>query len=475
MKRVFRISLIACLILSFGLLNSKVKAEISNLSETCESVEKIDNECKTISQQECKEFLKKCASYLEEKSSQIEKDIDKTEKEKKSLTNEISVLKKKIQNLDYQIYEGNVMIKDLTLQIQDTQFSIDKISSKIGDSRVQLADILRMVREEDEKSLIEIFLEGNLSDFFDNLIYLENLNLKLQELLESTKDLKSYLEGQSQQMDKEKEDMEKVIKIQSLQKQDQEKTKKEQEYFLKLTEAEYQKYLAEKTETEKKSAAIRSRIFELLGVPKAPTFGEAYEIAKYVSEITGIRSALLLAVLTQESNIGTNVGQCYLKNTQTGDGVYIKTGAKAPKTMNPDRDIPYFLEIIKQLNTSRNLARDPFETPVSCTMYYQGKPYGWGGAMGPGQFMPSTWSKSGYGNKVQNITGKTADPWDIRDAFLATALYLKDLGGTKNEFKAVMSYFSGASWASWESFYGNSVLKIATNYEEDIKEIEKGS
>ncbi|GAH47901.1 unnamed protein product, partial [marine sediment metagenome] len=57
------------------------------------------------------------------------------------------------------------------------------------------------------------------------------------------------------------------------------------------------------------AAEIRARIFELIGVPKAPTFGEALDIAKYVEGITGARPAFLLAILQQESAIGKNVGQ----------------------------------------------------------------------------------------------------------------------------------------------------------------------
>jgi membrane-bound lytic murein transglycosylase B len=196
-------------------------------------------------------------------------------------------------------------------------------------------------------------------------------------------------------------------------------------------------------------------------VPKAPTFGEALEIAKFVSKITGIRPAFLLAVMTQESNIGKNVGQCYLVNFSTGEGVRAGTNKKEPRTMNPKRDIPYFLSI------TQDLGRDPHNTPVSCPMSY-----GWGGAMGPAQFIPETWVKSGYGQKVKEITGRQADPWNINDAFLAAGLYLKDLGGLQNEFKAAMRYFSGNSWSKYEEFYGRSVLSIASQYEEDIKAIE---
>lgn len=444
-----------------------------DLAKTCLAVTEQESGCQGLSSSDCRQLLEKCAKYYEEQSEKIAQDLTKTEKEKKTLQSQISTLKKKITNLEYQIYQGSAMVKDLTLQINDTQLSIDRTSLKIEESQDQLFNILRTIYEEDQKSVIEILLEGSLSDFFDNLVYLEGLNSKVGEILENTKDLKSYLEDQKTNMDKQKGESERVIKIQTLQKQENEQTKKEQEQYLKLTEAEYQKQLKEKQETEKKAAEIRARIFELIGVPKAPTFGEAYEIAKYASNVTGVRPALILAVITQESNIGKNVGQCYLKNTSTGEGVYLKNGATAPKTMSP-QNITYFLQIINNINQQKGLVRDPFSTPVSCVMYYNGKPYGWGGAMGPGQFMPSTWVKYGYGAKVEAITGRVSDPWDIKDAFLATAIYLKDLGGASKsgEFRAVMSYFSGGSWSKWEEFYGNSVLAIAKNYEADIAAIE---
>jgi len=416
------------------------------------------DECQT--REECEALLKK----YEEQISQYETEIAKTQEEKKTLQNQISILKTKIQKLNLQIQQSNTMIKDLKIQITDTEESINQTSLKIEDFREQLSNILRTIYEEDQKSLVEILLfEGELSDFFDNLMYLETLNSKNQELLKSIKELKSYLENQKISLDEEKEDLERVLKIQILQKQESETTKGEKDWLLGITkgkETEYQKLL---TETQKKASEIRSRIFELIGVPKAPTFGEAYEIAKYVEKITGVRPALLLAVMTQESNIGKNVGQCYLKNPSTGEGVRAYGGKSVSRVMNPRRDVPYFLEITGELG------RDPYNTPVSCPMSV-----GWGGAMGPAQFIPDTWAnpKYGYGQKVSEITGKPADPWNIKDAFLAAGLYLRDLGVKQNEFRAVMQYFSGASWSKWEEFYGRSVLAIASQYEKDIKEIE---
>lgn len=463
-SRILKLTLLFILISVFTLPNLKSFAQV-NLEEVCQSIEIIEETCQTLSDVECRQLLEKCAKYYEEKSAQIEKDITKTEQEKKTLQNQVYILSNKIKNLDYQIYQSNLAIKDLGFQIGDTESSIEKTSLKIRDSRYQLANILQCIYEEDQKSLIEILLsEKKLSDFFDDLMALEILNSKNQELLETIKSLKSSLESEKELLSEEKEDTERMVKIQGLQKQESAETKKEQEYFLKLTEAEYQKYLKEKEEIEKRAAEIRSRIFELIGVPEAPTFGEALDIAKYVETITGVRPAFLLAILQQESAIGKNVGQCYLTNPTTGEGIQVSTGKITLRTMKPSRDVQPFLQITKELG------RDPYKTLVSCPMSF-----GWGGAMGPAQFIPSTWML--YKDRLRSILGRPADPWNIQDAFLASGLYLSDYGAkikTENgEWRAAMIYFSGSTTNSAFYWYADNVLRIAEGFEEDIEIIEK--
>ena len=442
-----------------------------DLAVLCKQISETENSCQNLNSADCRAILEKCASYYDDQSVQISQDLTKTKQQKDSLNSEVSSLKKKIKSLEYQIKQGTLMVKDLNLQINDTQTSIDKTALRIKDSQNQIANILREISKEDKKPSLVILLEGDLSDYFSNLVYLESLNSKVSDFLESTTNLKSYLESQRKKQEGEKGQLQKTIQVQNLQKQQNEQNKKQQEGYLKLTETQYQQQLKEKQDTEKKAAVIKTRIFDLIGVSNAPTFGEAYNIAKYVSNITGIRAAFIMAVLTQESNLGKNVGQCYLKNTQTGDGVRIKTGSFSPKTMNPFRDVPVFIDLINKINQSRGLAREVTTTAVSCVIYYNGKPYGWGGAMGPAQFIPSTWVKLGYGQKVSDITGRTADPWDIKDAFLATGLLLKDNGAKNNEFNAAMKYYCGGSCSRYDQFYGRSVVNIANQYEADIKAI----
>ena len=175
--------------------------------------------------------------------------------------------------------------------------------------------------------------------------------------------------------------------------------------------------------------------------------------------LTGVRSAFLLAILTQESNLGKNVGTC----NRSGD-----PPEKSWKViMKPERDQEPFKKITNELSMNIDT------TPVSCPMKDKnGNQVGWGGAMGPAQFIPSTWM--GYKNKVTAITGKsTANPWDIRDAFLAAAIKLKGDGadGTDaGDWKAAMRYFSGSTNVKYR-FYGDNVMATTKQYLQDIADL----
>ena len=436
-----------------------------NLEEICEW-EKIEQKPENLSKEEYEALLKKCQEYYQQKSQEIEKDISKTEQEKKTLQNKIYWLKNTIKNLDYQIYQSNLVIKDIGFQIQDTKESIGKTSLKIENSQEQIANILRTIYEKDQKSLIEILLsEKEISGFYNNLFALETLHSKSQELLDETKNLKTVLGNQKQSLNEEKQDLESSVIIKNLQKQENAKTKKDQEYYLNLTEKQYQEQLQEKEEAQEQAIKIGNLLFELIEVPEGGIrFEDAVEIAKSTSILTGIRASFSLAILWQETRIGKLKGGCYLRDTKTGDGIYIKTGNKAPRTMKPSRDIPPFLNIIKDLNATGKLKTDYSHTPVSCCMILNnGELFGWGGAMGAAQFIPSTWML--VKKEIEEKTGDIpANPWNIRDAFLANGLYLRDLGASaqtyEKEMRAALRYFGCTSY--WcEINYGKPVMAVA--------------
>jgi membrane-bound lytic murein transglycosylase B len=316
---------------------------------------------------------------------------------------------------------------------------------------------LRSVYEEDQKPSFVILLEGSLSDFFSNLTYLDGLNSKVSDLLDSTKNLKSYLEGQQVKMSDNVDQLQKTIALQTLQKKQNEQNKVQQSQYLKLTEEQYQLQLKNKQDADQASAKIKSMLFQIVGVSKTPTFGEALDVAKSAASLVGIRPAFLLAIISQESAIGKNVGQCMLTDSTTGAGKKVSTGAAIIRVMKPGRDTTPFVQI------TTSLGKDPYNTPVSCWIpaYVSGVPTGWGGAMGPAQFIASTWNL--FADRLKTLLGQTADPWGIRDSFTASGLYLSDLGASAQtpakESAAASRYYGGSSSYAKSVMYKASCIQ----------------
>ncbi|MCK4354855.1 lytic murein transglycosylase [Candidatus Parcubacteria bacterium] len=476
LKLVMLFTLVSALVLpNFFVVNNKIEnvlAADEALKELCK-MDYIERAEQNLSEDDYKALLEKCEKYYEKEISQIQGDIAQTSKEKKTLQNKIYGLKKKIKNLNYKISQNNIVIKDLGVQIKDTEGSIHKSSSDIEIAEEKLIRILRTIYEEDQRTLIEVFLaEDKISDFFNNLVALEILNSENKEILENIKNLKFYLEGQKGSLDNEKEELKNVVWAQTFQKEENQKTKQKQANLLKKTKGEealYQKHLKE---TEEKAKEIRQRIFQLAQVPEteAPSLEEAYKLAVYVEKVTKIRPALLLGLLKVESAIGKNVGQCNCAS---------HVGCRHPeltyKTVMGKSQRDSFIKI------TTGLGMDPNTAPVSC--YVNGGNVQMGGAMGPAQFMPNTWLGKGlsygYKQKVEAITGEVpANPWRVRDAFLAMGLYLQDFGAgnqkLQTEIGAVTAYLCGTSRMTTTcrkaggEWYRSSVMKNAAIYQEYI-------
>jgi peptidoglycan hydrolase CwlO-like protein len=448
MKKLLTVSFLLALLVG---LTGFVFAE--DLETQCAAVSESASGCPNMSAADCKVFLQKCADYYDQQSAKISQDMTKTSQQKNTLQTAISKLKSKIRGLEADINKGTIMVKDLNIQITETEVSINKTADEIQNAQNQLASILRSVYEEDKKPAFIILLEGNLSDFFSNLTYLDSLNSKVSELLDSTKNLKSYLEGQQTKMGDSVDQLQKTIALQTLQKKQNEQNKQQQDQYLKLTEAQYQQQLKEKQEAEQKASKIKAMLFQMVGVSKVPTFGEALEVAKTAAALTGVRPAFLLAIISQESAIGRNVGQCYLTDPTTGSGQKISTGATIIRVMKPTRDVKPFLEI------TAAVGRDPYKTPVSCWIpaYVSGVPYGWGGAMGPAQFIPSTWNL--FTTRLKAILGTDPDPWGIKDSFTASGLYLADLGASKQTTSA--ENYAAGKYYGQAGAYNSGVMKRA--------------
>lgn len=397
---------------------------------------------------------------IENQINQYQKELKTIKGQKNTLQNKIKQLQKKQAALNLQIKATALKIDDLSGKVTNTLISINQGVVKSAQFKAQVGRVLELIYERDNYPFLYTLAgRDNLSAIISEEENYNQIMNGLSRLLEQTKAIDRQLNQKKEVLSDQQAEAENLLSIQELQRQDLTDSVGQQNTLLKQTkgkESNYQKMLSD---SQKEAQAIKNRMYQLLEVAEQINFGQAVSIASWASAQTGVRAAFLLAILTQESNLGKNVGTC----NRAGDPL-----EKSWKViMNPTRDQPKFTII------TADLGRNPDITPVSCPMRSKnGSRIGWGGAMGPAQFIPSTWM--GYKDKVSAVTGKAADPWDIRDAFLASAIKLAADGATSKggEWAAAMKYFSGSTNAKYR-FYGDSVVARAEAYQEDIDKLNK--
>lgn len=434
-------------------VNSTAIAVVDCLSITPASSESDKNYCKN-------ELAQIEAELAELQAKQAEQ-----KKHTGTIKGDISYLDSQITALQTKIKARSLAIAKLKVDISQKQEKIESLQNKIEREQESLAELLRKTYETDDTSLAQIVLSnGTISGFYENL----DSYLTIQDAIKKSIDL---IKGAKTETEAEKTDLEKKqdaetdakFELETSKKQvtQSQNTKKQLLAISQQKESEYQKLAAEK---KAKAEKIRSALFNLAGTSQKIEFGTALEYANEAKAKTGIDPAFLLAVITQESNLGANVGQCYLTNQETGAGVGKNTGTVFAKVMKPmgltgrKGDVTDFLEITSKLGLKWD------ETPVSCPIVSAG---GWGGAMGPAQFIPTTWKL--FESRLKNLLGYDPNPWQPRDAFMASAMYLTDLGAVGNSYsaqiKAACKYYgTGGTTCS----YGRSVMSIKTGIQSNI-------
>ncbi len=396
-------------------------------------------------QMKTKEQLEQELKDLEAQIQAVSGTISETQKQGASLSRDISVLDAKIREAKLQIKQREAAVTRLSQGISEKNKSISTLDEKMDREKHSLAQILRKTKYQDNQTLLDFALQNkSLSSFFVDVDAFQTVSGALKQSFEAITYTKNDIMAAKTELEDTKQQELAAKVAQELAKKKVETNQKEKQGLLTVTkgqEKEYQKILSDK---QKQAATIRAALFELSGT-KAINFGAAYDLAVKVQGITGIRPAFLLGIITEESNLGQNVG----KGTWKVD-------------MHPTRDQPIFAQITAELGL------DPDQMPVSKKAWY-----GYGGAMGPAQFIPSTWVL--YKDKVGRLTGHVPpNPWNAQDAFTASALLLKDngaiAGDKSSEQRAAVCYLAGCGNAKKTAyqFYGNDVMALADKYEAQI-------
>ncbi len=388
--------------------------------------------------------------------------VEDKQLERQSLERDISIIEGEINKTQLGIQARSLAIEQLSDQIGEKAVVLDILQEQHEAHQASLADLVRKSAQLEDHSLVEVMLsKQSFSEFFTDIATFQSIKESLNESLVIVRTIQADTNDQKNDLEGKQQTEAEMKRVQELQKQEIEVRERQKEQILTVTkgeEAEYQQLLQSQQKT---ASELRSQLFDLLGGGGGIPFPEAVELSKYASRVTGVDAALILAILEQETNIGSNLGSCLYTDSRSSRPV-----------MHPTRDEPVFLAVADILGF------DPYTRTVSCPITQNGQRVGWGGAMGPSQFIPSTWAM--YGGIVSDGVGGfvydkgsdairaingggIANPFNNRDAFIATALLMRDNGANGSyagDRLAALRYYSGWGGASnpANAFYGDQVM-----------------
>lgn len=413
-------------------------------------------------------------TQLQNELNQLEKEIaenqavvEKLSAQGKSLSSEVTTLNAQIKKAQLQVQATQVAIKQLDSNITVHQRTISTLSEKLQNEKDSLAQILRRTNEIDTMSLVELaFSAEDISTLLRDLDSYVFVKRELGESYEEITGTKLQTEGEKAALEEKRSQQQEVAQLQLAAKAKVQQQQQAKQSLLAATKGEESRYQAIVATKQRTAGQIRAELFGLAGGGGKIPLPTAIEYAKTASRITGVRAAFILAILSQETDLGANVGQCLVTNLETGDGKGKNTGTPFSGIMKVPRDTVPFKQIMDKLG------RDWSTTPVSCP-----QPGGYGGAMGPTQFIPSTWLS--FESRIKSALGVAAtDPWNPLHAIVATGLYLGAVGGGGGnyaaEHTAAAKYYAGGAWASSGQAYANSVMDKASTFQNDIDTLAGG-
>ncbi len=430
----------------FGLPANTLFAQTTDQPAVCANPTSPDIE------QACKEYASESATL-----AKLQAQLATQKAKSGSLQKDVNALVSQINNTQSKIRLKISSIAQLSAEITQKNKAINDLSAELDRQRASMEQLIKKTDELDQKGAAYVLLSSqSVSDFYLDLDTFLSIKSSLYSTVKKVQQIKSLTQDQKDQLeDKQAQAVDAKNALQS-EKQKLDASQKQVKTLLDTSKTEEQRVANSVAEQQKKVTAIKSRLFNFAGGnTKAIPFAEAYAYADAASVKTGVRTAFILAILTQESNLGKNVGTC----NRAGD----PPSKSWRNVMNPTRDQPAFIRITTALGLN------PDTTPVSCPIAGGG----WGGAMGPAQFIPSTWEIV-QGEVAADLGVTVANPWRAEDAIMASAVYLKGrgaVGSEANERNAACRYYSGRSCDGKKpanSFYGNNVMAIARSVQADI-------
>jgi peptidoglycan hydrolase CwlO-like protein len=374
------------------------------------------------------------ANSIQDNIDSVQKKLEQATKKKASLEQNLSQINQSISKTLVAINQTQKAISTTTDTIQRKELEIQLLDQQVDLKTDILADLMRDMYFSGQSSEDRVFLDekdiATLSGEGENLATFQQ---KMQGLIDDIETLQNQTVSEKSKLEDVKQQHEEILNDKIDQKQELAADQHE-------VTADVQQQAATIAELQKKLQKLKNDLSGLLGT--VVSTNDVKEAAQIASKATGVRAAFLLGELTQESGLGRFTGGCLYKNTR------VKPADKVA-----------FKQIMDELGYDVNKKK------ISCS-----PGFGYGGAMGIAQFMPTTWL--GYKSQIASMTGHhPPDPWSVTDGVVGMAIKLARAGATSKsgEKNAAKVYYCGGPGSSfWNTkceSYAKNVLSLAAGYE----------
>jgi len=442
-------------LLSFIFLAGMVESAEDNSEEI--NVEEVNGK-----KEELKEEIKK----VEEEIRKVNTELKSTQQKSRTLKREISIYNSKISKNELEIKETKLTIEEAEMEIGEIKKKIEEGEIKKEEYKKSLRNLIKLLYIYEQDSVLEVLItKDSFSDFLIGVDAIESVKDEVFESIVNLKNQKEELGLRSEELIEQQEEKDQLIQMRAYQNESLSEIKIQNDELLDVTKGEEKQFQQLLAENKNILPSLRAQLYDLQSLGQKIEIDDAFSAAERIGSMIGVRPAYLLGILKVESNLGKNTGSgnwkddmygCYMRLSK----IYSSREAHYIKRAETEKNA--FFSIVNRLDL------DPMSVKVS-----KEPTYGCGGAMGPAQFIPSTWLA--YESRVSNVTGHyPPNPWNLTDAMGAMAVKVSDIPGViggdyNSEYEAAGRYLGGRNWRSKGLFfYPNKVMLYAGLYEEEL-------
>ena len=192
---------------------------------------------------------------LERQSADYKKQISRKQQEGTTLKREISILENQIARIRVDILSTSRRIDLAGLEIKDLAGEISAAENKINRNKESISGLLRQLALIEKQDLAFIILANSrLSDFFNYVEHINNLQGQLSANLNTFLELKNGLESKKEATENKKQELEVLNRRQKNQKTASEQTQTAKNDLLVKTKGQEQTFQELLSEAEKKKA-----------------------------------------------------------------------------------------------------------------------------------------------------------------------------------------------------------------------------